>query len=331
MVGDYKSRPYLSIRKPKKPELYPMRTRTLFLCLVLLCSQLAIGQDLSPRKAYVNLYAKMAVKEMKRTGIPASITLAQGILESGNGQSRLATEGNNHFGIKCHEDWKGKTMFVDDDKPNECFRVYRNPVQSFKDHSAFLASRSRYDDLFNLDPRDFKTWASGLKAAGYATSPTYAEKLIRIIEAEELYRFDAQVIKPAKRGTKAHPRYKMTPAGAGYVLLEEGESLEQLAFDLGRKTPQILRFNEVHMTWDPVPGDRVYVTPKKTDTARKLRKISTCRLASGEDPWTIAQRYGITLKSLYDLNGWPVGHQPEAGSLIRVQGPKLAEPISGAK
>ena len=118
MVGDYKSRPYLSIRKPKKPELYPMRTRTLFLCLVLLCSQLAIGQDLSPRKAYVNLYAKMAVKEMKRTGIPASITLAQGILESGNGQSRLATEGNNHFGIKCHEDWKGKTMFVDDDKPN---------------------------------------------------------------------------------------------------------------------------------------------------------------------------------------------------------------------
>ena len=122
----------------------------------------AQGSELSPRKVYIATYEKMARKEMKRTGVPASITLAQGILESGNGQSRLATEGNNHFGIKCHEGWKGKTMFVDDDKPDECFRVYRNPKQSFVDHSEFLLSRSRYDGLFILDPRDYQSWAKGL-------------------------------------------------------------------------------------------------------------------------------------------------------------------------
>ena len=198
-------------------------------------------------KAYIATYAKWATKEMKRTGIPASITLAQGILESGNGQSRLATEGNNHFGIKCHEGWKGKTMFVHDDKPDECFRVYRDPRQSYKDHSEFLLSRSRYDGLFILDPRDYAGWARGLKAAGYATSPTYAEKLIQIIEEEELYRFDQQVIKPATKGLKAHSRYKMAPNGAGYVLLEQGETVEQVAFDLGLKLEKVLAFNDAHL------------------------------------------------------------------------------------
>ena len=116
----------------------------------------APSQTLTARENYIETYSDWAVREMKRTGIPASITLAQGILESGNGQSRLATEGNNHFGIKCHEDWDGRTMFLDDDRPDECFRVYRNARQSFKDHSEFLVSRSRYDALFSLDPRDYR-------------------------------------------------------------------------------------------------------------------------------------------------------------------------------
>lgn len=283
----------------------------------------AQGSELSPRKVYIATYEKMARKEMKRTGVPASITLAQGILESGNGQSRLATEGNNHFGIKCHEGWKGKTMFVDDDKPDECFRVYRNPKQSFVDHSEFLLSRSRYDGLFILDPRDYQSWAKGLKAAGYATSPTYAEKLIKIIEEEELYRFDQQVIKPATKGLKAHSRYKMTPNGAGYVLLEEGETIEQVAFDLNLKLDKILDFNDASYAWIPRPGDRIYVTPKKKNWDRKLREISTCRMVAGESTWDVAQRYGIQIEALYRMNAWPVGYQPGDGELIRLQGPML--------
>ena len=278
---------------------------------------------LSPRKAYIATYAKWATKEMKRTGIPASITLAQGILESGNGQSRLATEGNNHFGIKCHDGWKGKTMFVDDDKPDECFRVYRDPKQSYKDHSEFLVSRSRYDGLFILDPRDYAAWARGLKAAGYATSPTYAEKLIKIIEEEELYRFDQQVIKPATKGLKAHSRYKMAPNGAGYVLLEQGETVEKVAFDLGLKLEKVLAFNDASYAWNPRAGDRIYVTPKKKQWDRKLRDISTCRMVAGESTWDVAQRYGIQLEALYKMNAWSVGYQPGDGELIRLQGPLL--------
>ncbi len=278
---------------------------------------------LSPRKTYIATYAKWAVKEMKRTGIPASITLAQGILESGNGQSRLATEGNNHFGIKCHDGWKGKTMFVDDDKPDECFRVYRDPKQSYKDHSEFLLNRSRYDGLFLLDPRDYAAWARGLKAAGYATSPTYAEKLIKIIEEEELYRFDQQVVKPATKGLKAHSRYKMAPNGAGYVLLEQGETVEQVAFDLGLRLEKVLAFNDATYGWNPRSGDRIYVTPKKKQWDRKMREISTCRMVAGETTWDVAQRYGIQLEALYKMNAWSVGYQPGDGELIRLQGPLL--------
>ena len=281
------------------------------------------AQSPSPRKAYIETYAKTAVKEMKRSGVPASITLAQGILESGNGQSRLATEGNNHFGIKCHDGWNGKTMFADDDQLDECFRVYRNPIQSYKDHSFFLASRSRYDALFALDPRDYAGWARGLKAAGYATSPTYAEKLIKIIEEEELFRFDQQVIKPATRGIKAHLRYKMTPNGVGYVLLEEGESLESLAFEFGLHLPKILAFNEANFQWKPRVGDRIYISKKKNEFKRKLREITTCRMNEGESTWDVAQRYGVRLEALYKINAWPVGYQPGVGELIRLEGARL--------
>ncbi len=278
---------------------------------------------LSPRKAYIATYAKWAVKEMKRTGIPASITLAQGILESGNGQSRLATEGNNHFGIKCHDGWKGKTMFVDDDKPDECFRVYRDPKQSYKDHSEFLLNRSRYDGLFILDPRDYAAWARGLKAAGYATSPTYAEKLIKIIEEEELYRFDQQVVKPATKGLKAHSRYKMAPNGAGYVLLEQGETVEQVAFDLGLKLEKVLAFNDATYDWNPRAGDRIYVTPKRNNWDRKLRKYQHLpdggwRNYLGRGP-ALRHPVGGLVQNECMVRGLPA----RDGELIRLQGPLL--------
>jgi flagellum-specific peptidoglycan hydrolase FlgJ len=138
---------------------------------------------------YIATYKKIARKEMKQHGIPASITLAQGILESGNGNSELARRANNHFGIKCTKDWNGKTYYIDDDKPNECFRRYRHAEASFHDHSAFLKNK-RYSDLFGLDREDYKGWAKGLKKAGYATNPKYPQLLINLIEKHKLYQYD---------------------------------------------------------------------------------------------------------------------------------------------
>ena len=143
---------------------------------------------------YVKFYSTIAMDEMMQFGIPASITLAQGILESGSGKGRLAVEANNHFGIKCH-DWNGKKIYHDDDKEQECFRKYDNPEYSFRDHSLFLTNRSRYSFLFDLKKDEYKKWAKGLKKAGYATDPRYAQKLIDLIERYELYKFDNIVLK----------------------------------------------------------------------------------------------------------------------------------------
>lgn len=146
-----------------------------------------IGQNKSnSTQDYINTYTKIAIEQEKQYGIPACITLAQGILESGSGRSRLATEANNHFGIKCHNDWKGKKIYKDDDKKNECFRVYDNAEQSYIDHSLFLVGKKRYAELFKLKITDYKGWAKGLKQAGYATNPKYPQLLIDIIELYDL-------------------------------------------------------------------------------------------------------------------------------------------------
>ena len=143
---------------------------------------------------YVNYYSNIAMDEMIQYGIPASITLAQGILESGAGKGRLAVEANNHFGIKCH-DWNGKKIYHDDDEKQECFRKYDNPEYSYRDHSLFLKNRGRYSFLFDFDKDNYKQWAKGLKKAGYATDPKYPQKLIDLIERYELYKFDNIVLK----------------------------------------------------------------------------------------------------------------------------------------
>lgn len=150
------------------------------------------GQQNKETLDYIDKYKDIAMEEMVKSKIPASITLAQGILESGNGNSVLATKGNNHFGIKCHNDWNGKTMRVDDDAPNECFRVYGSAEESFRDHSKFL-KRDRYKALFDLKITDYEGWAKGLKAAGYATLPTYASVLVRLIENYDLQKYDQMV------------------------------------------------------------------------------------------------------------------------------------------
>lgn len=146
---------------------------------------------------YLNKYSALAVSEMKRTGIPASITLAQGMLESNYGRSRLATQGNNHFGIKCHSTWTGKKIYHDDNRKGECFRSYPSVEDSYRDHSDFLVSGSRYRDLFRLGSTDYKGWAHGLKKAGYATDPKYADLLIRKIEEYRLWAYDTGAAVPS--------------------------------------------------------------------------------------------------------------------------------------
>ena len=147
---------------------------------------------------YVKVYSEIAMDEMMQFGIPASITLSQGILESGIGKGRLAVEANNHFGIKCH-DWNGKKIYHDDDEEQECFRKYDNPEYSYRDHSLFLSNRGRYSFLFDLKRDDYKQWAKGLKKAGYATDPKYPQKLIDLIERYELYKYDNIVLKKKKQ------------------------------------------------------------------------------------------------------------------------------------
>lgn len=167
--------------------------------IILLSLLVALGASKEPTLEYIAKYSDLAVSEMKRTGVPASITLAQGILESNSGQSRLAVRGNNHFGIKCHNDWNGRTMRLDDDARRECFRVYPSVKDSYRDHSDFLRYRDRYKPLFDLKTTDYKGWAHGLKRAGYATDPSYPRKLISIIETYGLSRFDQTDAKAIRR------------------------------------------------------------------------------------------------------------------------------------
>lgn len=172
----------------------------------------------TPQKDYIDKYSSLAVAEMYRSGVPASITLAQGMLESRNGLSALAAEGNNHFGIKCHTDWKGKSMKVDDDRKGECFRVYDDAYESFKDHSDFLRYRPRYQFLFDYDITDYKAWAHGLKKAGYATDPQYAAKLIKIIEENSLSQYDSKT--PSQMGVA------VVETVDGDVIVEESGEVE---------------------------------------------------------------------------------------------------------
>lgn len=164
--------------------------KRLFLLISILVVTKFSAQTWATEDQYIQRFAQYAVEEMEKYKIPASITLAQGLLETGGGQSILAQEGKNHFGIKCKEDWTGKTMKHTDDAPNECFRVYDDPKQSYEDHSKFLATRKYYTNLFTLDMKDYKAWANGLKKAGYATNPRYASILIGKIERYKLYEFD---------------------------------------------------------------------------------------------------------------------------------------------
>ena len=175
---------------------------------------------------YVATFSTVAIEEMKMYDIPASISLAQGILESGMGYSRLAVAANNHFGIKCHSEWEGKRIYHDDDEKGECFRVYKDPRTSYRDHSLFLTSRSRYNLLFDLKIDDYKGWAKGLKKAGYATDPKYSNKLINLIERYSLDRFDTK--KKMKRSNN-HLEVVQQPSKKKVHLVQKGDTLYSIS------------------------------------------------------------------------------------------------------
>lgn len=290
------------------------------------------------RQQYVATYAQIAVDEMNRSGIPASITLAQGILESGDGQSDLARQSNNHFGIKCHNDWTGERVYHDDDEKDECFRKYKNVQFSFEDHTDFLVRGSRYDFLFDLDQSDYKGWAKGLKKAGYATSPSYADRLIKIIEAAELYAYDDLQVNtlqvsgrntPDDNGTKVSlknravrgnkkkfvmHRVKHLTGTTPFIELKSVESIESVADSMQMRLAVLLDINDA--TWETIfqAGDRVYVDYKKSNAQQKWMKVEF-----GQDMRRISQAYGIKLKKLYKYNNYEVGQQPKVGEQLRLK------------
>lgn len=307
---------------------------------MLLATAMVWGQKLT-RTEYIEKYAETAVREMKATGIPASITLAQGCLESGNGNSTLATKANNHFGIKCHKNWKGKTIRHDDDEKNECFRSYRSADESFRDHSDFLRYSDRYAALFNLELTDYKGWAYGLQKAGYATAKTYAESLIRIIEENELYRYDKLDRKAREElpptpmeaefstAFKPYPGHKLytaslgreirTTNGVAWIIAQEGDTYAGLAKEFNLFRGEILRFNDRSRNTALQPGEVVYVEAKKRESAKNLDKHV---VEEGETMRGLAQRYAVKMKKLYQYNAMRPGTEPEPGTILNLRKPR---------
>jgi len=279
-------------------------------------------RKLSSYEAYISKYSDLAIEHQKKYKIPASITLSQGLLESGAGQSSLARQSNNHFGIKCHSDWRGGRVYHDDDLRGECFRKYDQVEDSYTDHSKFIAFRPRYSVLFDLDLKDYKGWAKGLQQCGYATDRAYANKLIKVIEDYELYRFDShkgtrkQETPQQNKSASAElmPIYKTH--GLIYVIARANDSFESIAQNLGFREKELRKYNEVPEEFPLQPGDIVYLEKKK----KKADKPYYDHVVQiGESMHSISQHYGIRLKSLYKLNKKDMEYIPAEGDVLKLR------------
>lgn len=283
---------------------------------------------------YINTYRDIAISEMKRTGVPASITLAQGMVESNYGRSELARKGNNHFGIKCHN-WTGGKIYHDDDKKNDCFRKYNSSEESFRDHSDFLKNGSRYSFLFNLSPTDYEGWARGLKKAGYATNPDYANMIIRKIEEENLSVYDkgytaaARSVKTLTKEPGIESNSDVTASlGDGifakasrvmvinrieYIIVKDGDTREELEEQFNLLRWELPRYNELKNDFRLVPGQVLYLQPKrdKADVGKDNYTFS-----EGDTMHSVSQKFGVKLKSLYEMNRMAEGTQPEPGEKL---------------
>ena len=299
----------------------------------------AVGWSQSYNKTdirnYISTYSHVARVKMQEHKIPASITLAQGILESAAGMSELAVNANNHFGIKCHKSWAGATYHKDDDKKNECFRKYDSPFESFEDHSQFLKA-SRYAELFNLEITDYKGWAHGLKKAGYATEPQYAQRLIRIIEEYDLAQYDQPDFPSSPSNNSDNNNYTAKPEskpereskpvetrvirenfngftpvkydytlrtvymnnGAYFVVAKQGDTFYDIAVDVQLSVAELRRYNDVpNKKYEPYEGEMIYLQQKKV-----YAEIGHHILKYNETLRSVAQRYGCRLSTIYKLN-----------------------------
>ena len=272
----------------------------------------------------------MAVDQMRRHSIPASITLAQGLLESGAGRSTLATQANNHFGIKIGGSWTGPYVLRDDDMPNEKFRKYRTVADSYEDHSLFL-KQPRYKSLFSLRITDYKGWARGLKACGYATSPTYADNLIRIIELYSLQDYDRGKghlgYQPRHRGDKNQEEGELNffathPVGLNnsnyYIRVQEGDDLKTISKAVGITQRRLRSYNDLPKYQPLRPGQILYLKSKRRRADRAF-KGHPHTLQAGQSLYDVSQMYGIKLKSLYRLNHFSPDYNPSVGEQIRVR------------
>lgn len=269
-------------------------------------------------KAYVEKYRNIAVMQMYKYRIPASITLAQGILESGAGLSSLTRRSNNHFGIKCHRDWKGPYVLANDDRPNEKFRKYNRASDSYEDHSKFLINNPRYAFLFKLDITDYKGWAIGLKKAGYATSPTYSMALINLIERYGLYEYDQIKRKPNPKPdnrTALKRQVFKTPSGLLYIVVDKDDTMESIAAAYDIKLSKLYKYNDMFRGYKLENGDIVYLQKKHK---RYKGEYGSHIVSEGESMHEISQLHGVRLESLYKLNKLDNEYTPSPGDTLKL-------------
>jgi hypothetical protein len=322
----------------------------LLLSLIFGLSFIAVfGQNPITTQHYIETYKDFAVREMLIYRIPASVKLAQAILESSSGNSPLALLANNHFGIKCNNTWQGDTFIQDDDTKDECFRKYSNPEESYKDHSLFLRNRPRYTFLFDLPIDDYRAWAYGLKTAGYATNPQYAELIIRQIELYSLFNFDTITHMPVGLSGSPLPlsqniainqmkldnkldKEHIKPRALNnteneivvvsgreirlnnrvkYIIAGNNETVESICLDLDLMPWQIYRYNELEKGVIIKSGDIIYIQPKRKKTVDKEYYAK-----EGDNMYFISQKFAIKLLQLYKINNMENGTQPKTGQRI---------------
>ena len=280
------------------------------------------GQSVQWR--YIENYKDIAIDQMRRYQIPASITLAQALIESSAGQSRLAREAHNHFGIKVGSSWTGPYMVMADDRPDDRFRKYKTDDESYEDHSRFLRNNQRYRPLFELKITDYKGWAHGLKRCGYATNPRYGEILVDLVERYNLQQFDT------KSGGRHHTaatsstdvesdffaRHIVYRVNKTYMIMAvSGDTWEKVAKETGVSMRKLLKYNERPKNSPLSIGDVIYLEKKRTKADKSLKGVPHV-VQPGESLYDIAQHYAIRLKSLYQLNALSPDYVPTPGDLI---------------
>ncbi len=314
---------------------------TMVLCALLgMCAAAGAQTKVNQRYLdYIDKYKDLAIAQMLSYNIPASVTLAQGLLESGAGKSVLASKGNNHFGIKCH-DWTGKTIYADDDALHECFRAYKSAKDSYEDHSLFLTGHRRYSKLFSLRMTDYRGWAKGLKECGYATSPTYSKNLIDIIETYRLYRFDSSRKVPRgrrrKKGLREGAMVAAVDASAAVAAprAEEhqlylynknvrlraraGDTFRSLGKETGIPYRKLASYNERDRNDVLSEVEYVYLRKKQTKAEKQYKKRPHV-VKAGDSMYSIAQQYGVTLESLYRTNRIGTNHVLTVGETLKVR------------